>query len=96
MKSRSSCYITKYYDIVSPKFENSIFMDYYDGGSINSLIESTARYMSNKTKFEIMHKIIQGLRFLRDCNIIHMDMKFENILLAKDLGIKIADFGEAH
>lgn len=42
---------------------------------------------------DILVKSAQGMRFLRDCSIVHMDMKYDNLLMGKDLSVKIADFG---
>ena len=46
---------------------------------------------------DILRKILNGLNYLHDSNIIHRDMKPQNILInhknKKDLEVKIADFG---
>ena len=42
-----------------------------------------------------MWEICSGLKFMKDNKIIHRDLKLQNILLAKDGSIKIADFGLA-
>lgn len=39
--------------------------------------------------------IIQGVRCLRDLNISHCDLKFENILIGRGLIARLSDFGES-
>jgi serine/threonine protein kinase len=51
-------------------------MEYYDAGCVNNVLDDLGRVGSIKTKLEIMFKIINGLRFLRDIKIVHMDLKF--------------------
>ena len=45
------------------------------------------------TRFRIIKGICQGLAFLHNTNIVHMDLKHENILLDDKMTPKIADFG---
>lgn len=39
--------------------------------------------------------ISQGLRYLKDYGVVHLDIKLNNILIGKKLAIKIIDFGES-
>ena len=38
-------------------------------------------------------QIIQGVHYMHHKGIAHRDMKLENLLLTKDVKVKIADFG---
>ena len=49
--------------------------------------------MSNPTQYGILPKIVQGMRFLRDVGIIHMNMNFDNVLIARNLMPKLSGFG---
>ena len=42
-----------------------------------------------------LRDLLSGLEFLFNHNVVHRDLKLENLLLANDGGIKIADFGVA-
>ena len=42
-----------------------------------------------------LRDLLSGLEFLFNRNVVHRDLKLENLLLANDGGIKIADFGVA-
>ena len=42
-----------------------------------------------------MRQVVEGVSFLHDNNIIHRDIKLDNLLLDNDGNIKIADFGLA-
>ena len=38
---------------------------------------------------------MQGVNYIHSCKVIHRDLKSQNILICKELNIKIADFGLA-
>uniref|UniRef100_A0A6N2MF77 Protein kinase domain-containing protein n=1 Tax=Salix viminalis TaxID=40686 RepID=A0A6N2MF77_SALVM len=40
-----------------------------------------------------MHKILQGLRYLHSCKVVHGDLKCANILVTESGRVKLADFG---
>lgn len=53
----------------------------------NRLSEIEARY--------IIKQVVEGLLYLHKHNIVHRDMTLTNLLLTKDMRVKIADFGLA-
>ena len=38
-------------------------------------------------------QLIEGIKYIHEQGLYHRDLKFENILLSKELNLKIADFG---
>lgn len=53
----------------------------------NKLSEIESRY--------IIRQVVEGLLYLHKYNIVHRDMTLTNLLLTKDMRVKIADFGLA-
>jgi len=45
--------------------------------------------------FAVMHGVLQGLNYAHRHNIVHRDMKPENVLISDDGEVKVADFGIA-
>jgi serine/threonine protein kinase len=41
----------------------------------------------------LLYPIIQGMRVLRDTNIVHLDMKYQNVLVGRALVPRLTDFG---
>lgn len=51
--------------------------------------------MSEAETANILTQVVNGLLYLKVNNILHRDMSLSNLLLTKDLKVKIADFGLA-
>ncbi|CAH0553539.1 unnamed protein product [Brassicogethes aeneus] len=43
----------------------------------------------------IMQQVVEGLKYLHSHNILHRDLSLSNLLLTRDMQVKIADFGLA-
>jgi len=51
--------------------------------------------MSREPNLFFFIQIVEGVHFIHKCNISHLDLSLENILLSNDDTIKICDFGLA-
>ena len=51
--------------------------------------------MSLSTKLFLLRYIAQGMKFLKDHDVYHLDLKPSNILIGSEQ-IRIIDFGEAY
>jgi len=71
-----------------------IVMEYIEGLTLKQLIEKEAPIDEVKAK-EIAIQIAKGLSAAHQNNIIHRDIKSDNIMLTKDGKVKIMDFGLA-
>jgi len=73
--------------------EFNIVTELADGGSLYDQI--CLKRLENRALQKAFYEICLGLKYMKDNNVIHRDLKTQNILLTKDLTIKIADFGLA-
>lgn len=69
-------------------------MEYADKGSLSSLIKNVKPLPLDTCRFFIA-ELVLALEYLHKQQIIHRDMKPENILIDSDYHIKLCDFGEA-
>ncbi|KAF8140336.1 kinase-like domain-containing protein [Boletus edulis] len=70
----------------------SIFLEYVPGGSIGSCLRDHGKFDEEVTK-SFTAQILDGLAYLHSKNIIHRDLKADNILVEKTGICKISDFG---
>ena len=65
----------------------------------NSLVEYLRAQKNKKATEEnvkvILKDMLKALPYLHSKNIVHRDLKLENILISKDMRIKLIDFGFA-
>lgn len=83
--------IVKYYDVIRNKTNVYIIMELCSDGTFSSLLVKPLREKYTKYYF---NQILNALVALRTMNIIHRDIKPDNILITDDYKkIKLCDFG---
>jgi len=86
--------IVKYYDYFDLKDYGCIVMELADSGDIDMIRKKMTdkNYLSETFLAFITKQILDGLCFIHKNKIIHMDIKQQNILIDKNLEVKITDF----
>ncbi|CAG8474149.1 6857_t:CDS:2 [Ambispora gerdemannii] len=86
--------IVSYYGIEVHRDRVYIFMEYCQGGSLGSLLEHGRIEAEYWIQF-YTYQMLLGLIYLHENNIVHRDIKPDNILLDHEGNIKFVDFGAA-
>lgn len=75
--------------------ENTYYflMEYVDGSTLRDVVE--ARQLAPEHALNIVPHLCDALQYAHDNGVVHRDVKPENILMAVDGAVKIADFGLA-
>ena len=95
MKDLDSEYCLALYDVVVDEDDGSIFvvMERADRELTTVMEESSTGKLPEAKAREYLRQIVEGLSYLHSKNIIHRDIKFENVMLDRKGRIKIGDFG---
>ena len=92
MKKLNHSNITKILENFETEKYILIIMEYINGGNLFSFVKKR-RKLSEKTAKFLFKQIIQGIKYIHSKNIVHRDIKLENILIDLKNNIKICDFG---
>ena len=92
MKELENKNIIKILDYFEDKDFIFIVMEYVNGGNLYNLLKKRRKLSEKMAKF-IYKQIVLSLKYIHSHNIVHRDIKLENILLDLNNGVKICDFG---
>ncbi|XP_072290545.1 receptor-interacting serine/threonine-protein kinase 4-like [Eucyclogobius newberryi] len=90
----SNEFVLRVYGIYEgPSGERGLVTEYMRRGSIESLQKQLSGPPPWPLAFRLVHQIALAMNFLHLKNIVHLDLKPNNILLDDTLNAKVADFG---
>jgi serine/threonine protein kinase len=67
-------------------------MEVGGGGDLLTYVRKRRKLKEEVAKF-LFHQIITGVRYINSKNVLHRDIKLDNILLTSSGDVKICDFG---
>lgn len=70
----------------------NLFLEYVPGGSVGRVLHMYGRFEEPIIR-HLTYQILDGLSYLHSCNILHRDLKADNLLIDLDGVCKISDFG---
>lgn len=74
--------------------EPYIAMEYIDGVNLDDLI-TTSHPLESDRIFKIFLQLCSALHYAHQCGIVHRDIKPGNIMVTRDVQVKVVDFGIA-
>ncbi|KAJ2080109.1 hypothetical protein H4R24_003314 [Coemansia sp. RSA 988] len=95
LKAVNFNYIVKLYDIIETERYIGIVIEYASGGELFDHILAH-RQLKESDACRLFAQLIAGVGYLHSSNIVHRDLKLENLLLDRNRNIKITDFGFAN
>lgn len=91
MKESKHKNIVNYIDSFLHKGDLWVVMEYMEGGSLTDVV--TSNVMSEPQIAAVCKEVLEGLRHLHANQVIHRDIKSDNVLLSMHGDIKLTDFG---
>jgi len=84
--------ITKILEVFNDEEYMLIVMEYINGGNLFSFVKKRRKLSEKMARF-LFRQIILGIHHIHSKNVVHRDIKLENILIDFNNNVKICDFG---
>ena len=86
--------IVKLYETIDTSRQLYLVMELIKGKSMLNYIKNKhGKRMDESEGIRVFKQVLDGIRFCHQQNIVHRDIKMENVLLDDRLNVKIIDFG---
>ncbi|XP_030600369.1 MAP/microtubule affinity-regulating kinase 4 isoform X2 [Archocentrus centrarchus] len=92
MKTLNHPNIVQLFEVIETEKTLYLIMEYASGGEVFDYLVAHGR-MKEKEARAKFRQIVSAVHYCHQKNIVHRDLKAENLLLDADSNIKIADFG---
>lgn len=92
MSSLRHPHLISIYEVFENKEKIIIVMEYANGGELYDYINDRKQLDTHEAR-KYFRQIVSAIHYCHQHNIVHRDLKLENILLDKAGNVKIADFG---
>lgn len=83
--------IVQIYRVCEDKMWLYIIMEYVRGGPLTDIL--TVCYLTEKNIAYFVKNVLEALIVVHDANLIHRDIKSDNVLVSRNGDVKITDFG---
>ncbi|ORX52046.1 Pkinase-domain-containing protein [Hesseltinella vesiculosa] len=92
LRGMSCPFIVRYIGFVQDDTYMNIVLEYVENGSLQSTVKAFGK-LPEKLVAAYTFKILKGLAYLHEHDVVHCDLKAANILTTKTGDIKLTDFG---
>ena len=90
--------IVTVHDIGQEEYRHYIVMEYVDGFTLKQIIRDAnedGRFLPVSRVLDLAIQICNGIGYAHRANLVHCDLKPQNVLVTRDDRVKVADFGIA-